>query len=93
MQVLKKAINHNSQNKPNKTKKEVGINLKNIIMPKFIIAKVTVRWGGGRSEEIKDVELITPFTPANDNRTKELLLQKFGCQSIGGVYTPVKKIG
>ncbi len=62
-------------------------------MPKFIISKVTVRWGGGRVEEIRNVELIAPFTPKNDNRTKELLESKFtGCQSIGGVYTPIKQI-
>ena len=61
-------------------------------MPRFIISKVTVRWGGGRSEEVKNVELFAPFTPANDNRTKELLQEKFGCQSIGGVYTPIKKV-
>ena len=62
-------------------------------MPRFIISKVTVRWGGGRSEEFHDVELISSFTPRNDNRTKKLLEQKFiGCQSIGGVYTPIRKV-
>ncbi|MBL7920458.1 MAG: hypothetical protein JNJ40_09100 [Bacteroidia bacterium] len=61
-------------------------------MPKFIISKVTVHWKGGKQEEVKDVELDAPFTPANDSRTKELLLEKFKCEKIGGVYTPVKKI-
>jgi len=62
-------------------------------MPKFIISKVTVRWGGGRVEQIDDVELVAPFTPKNDNRTRQLLENKFaGCQSIGGISTPIKQI-
>lgn len=62
-------------------------------MPKFIISKVTVRWEGGREEQLENLELFAPFTPQNDNRTKELLLQKIGCKSVGGVYPPIKKIG
>lgn len=61
-------------------------------MPKYVISKVDVRWGGGRSEQLKDVQLIAPFTPANDSKTKDLLVKKIGCESIGGVYTPIKKI-
>lgn len=61
-------------------------------MPKYIIARVHVRWDGGRSEDLKNVELISPNTPGNDNKTRELLIQKLGCKSIGGVYTPIKKI-
>jgi len=61
-------------------------------MPKYIIARVHVRWDGGRSEDLKDVELIAPFTPSNDNRTRDLIIEKLGCQSIGDVHTPIKKI-
>jgi|GEM_PF-5099326 len=62
-------------------------------MPRFRIAKVTVRWGGGRVEEIEDVEVVAPFTPSNNNKTKELLESVFsGCKSIGGVYGPVREI-
>ena len=61
-------------------------------MPKFLIARVHVRWEGGRSEDLKDVELISPNTPGNDNKTRELLIQKLGCKSIGGVHGPIKKI-
>jgi len=62
-------------------------------MPRYIIAKVTVRWEGRGEEQLTDVELIAPFTPSNDNRTKELLKNKIGCKSIGGVYTPITKVG
>jgi len=61
-------------------------------MPKFIIGKVTVHWHGQGTETIEDVEVVSSFTPSNDNRTKELLKQKFpDCKSIGAVYN-VKKV-
>ena len=62
-------------------------------MPKFIISKVSVSWGGGRSEQLNDVELVSPSTPKNDNQTKDLLKQKLGCEKVTGIYTPVTKVG
>lgn len=62
-------------------------------MPKFIISKVSVHWSGRGIETFENVEVNTPFTPSNDNRTKEVLKAQFpGCKSIGAVYTPIKKI-
>lgn len=61
-------------------------------MPKYIIEKVTVHWEGRGTETIKNVEVISSFTPNNDNRTKELLKPMFGgCKAIGAVYN-VKKV-
>ncbi len=58
-------------------------------MPKFNIPKVVVKWKGRGEEVIHDVELIAPFTPNNDKRTKELLKDKLGCDGIGTVHTPI----
>lgn len=61
-------------------------------MPKYLIARVHVRWQGGRSEDFHNVELISPTLPGNDQKTKDLLIKKFGCKNIGGVHTPIKRI-
>jgi hypothetical protein len=62
-------------------------------MPKYLIKRVNVRWSGGRAETLTDVELVAPFTPSNDSRTKDLLERQIGCERVASIATPATKIG